>query len=274
MKTTSVWAWLTPALFTLAACASETAPPAAQDAGVTEDAGPVDAGPQAARYLVAPKGLFGDTPVHNRFLNPNFDLNAEGWLAYPTRSGAMALPSVQRRFETATPTRQPLLVMPKQGNNFGVGLVGTARAGDGAFDVTVWIGRPSDAAAEPISVSVVGMHVTEGERAWDLVVLEGTEQVLAERTWVQYGLHLDDGPVGFANLVVVDEGEVPVFVTGPVMIPGPVQRPWGVPLDLSGKPRPVAGPEARALEALRERFRKDLGAPRAAPRLPPLGPRR
>ncbi len=269
MKPVLHTALITAGLILNSACTSSEQPSPETDAGMTTpDAGPVDAGPLAARYLVPPKGLFGDTPVSNRFLNPNFDLNAEGWLAYPTMSGATRLPSVQRRFEPHTPTRQPLLVMPKDGNDFGVGVVGTARAGAGAFDITVWFGRPTEAAAEPVTASIVGMHITDGEMAWDLSPLEGTEQVIAERTWVQYGLHMNEGPVGFANLVITDDSSAPIFVTGPVMIPGTIQRPQGPAVDLSGKPRHLGPRETRAMQAMAQRFKKNLG--RVAPTRPLL----
>lgn len=257
----------------LAACASDEVQPTPEDAGVSEDSGTVeDAGPLAARYLVSPKGLFGDTPTHNRFLNPDFDLNAEGWLAYPTMSGAMRLPDVQRRFETESPTRQPILVMPKVGNDFGVGVVGTARAGAGAFDVTVWVGRPTENADTAVSISMVGVHTTDGEMAWDLAAMDGTDTVMGDRTWVQYGLRFDEGPVGFANMVVVGEGDVPIFLTGPLMVPGTQQKRL-VPLDLSPAPRRIADREIRAMKAISERFERTLGARPASVQLPGFAPR-
>lgn len=259
-------------LLGLAACAKSEGE--APDAGVTPDAGPVDAGPPAARYLVEPKGLFGDTPVSNRFLNPNFDLNAEGWLAYPTREGASALPTVQRRFETDTPTRQPLLFMPKAMNTHGVGVVGTARAGQGPFEVTIWIGRPIDDADEPTHVSIVGTHPTDGEIAWELAPIEGTATDKGDRRWVQWGLRLDVGPVGFANLVVYDDGDVPIYLSGPVMLPAAQQRLIGPEVQLDSRPRPVAGAEARAMSAVKARFRRDMGIAPPRPSLPATSPRR
>ncbi len=257
----------------LAACSSNEVQPTPEDAGISEDSGVVaDAGPLAARYLVSPKGLFGDTPTHNRFLNPDFDLNAEGWLAYPTMSGAMRLPSVQRRFEAESPTRQPILVMPKIGNDFGVGVVGTARAGAGAFEVTVWIGRPTDNADVAVSVSMVGVHVVDGEMALDLAPMDGSTTVIGERTWVQYGLRINEGPVGFANMVVVDEGDVPIYVTGPLMLPATLQKRL-VPLDLSPAPRAIADREIRAMKAIAQRFERTLGARPSSIRLPGFAPR-
>lgn len=261
-------------LLALAVACTSSEPEPAPDAGVAADAGPADTGPRAARYLVEPKGLFGDTPVDNRFLNPNFDLNAEGWLAYPTRSGASRLPTVQRRFETDTPTRQPLLLMPKAGNDFGVGVVGTARAGAGPFDVTVWVGRPKEAPETPVNVALVGTHYEDGEVAWDLTAVEGTETERGDRRWVQYGLRLEAGPVGFANLVVYDDSEVPIYLTGPVMRPAAQQAVRRGPALITASRRPVAAAEARAMSAVRARFEKDLGRRPPQVGLPKSPPRR
>lgn len=261
-----------------AACAKSEAPePGPADGGTTDtqDAGPADAAPLAARYLVEPKGLFGDSPVNNRFLNPDFDLNAEGWIAYPLREGADALPTVQRRFETETPTRQPLLLMPKQMNEFGVGVVGTARAGAGRFDVSIWVGRDVEDTDDPVFASVIGLHPSEGERAWSLSAAPDSAVELGGRRWVQWRLRLEEGPVGFANLVVYDEGEAPLYLTGPVMLPATQMRVIGeAPAVRPAAARAVRPAEARANAALRMRFEKGLGARPRAPRLPRDAPRR
>jgi hypothetical protein len=259
----------------LASCAQE---PAEQpgDASVSEDGGveSPDAGPQAARYLLPKKGLFGDTPVNNRFLNPDFDLAAEGWQPYPTQFGATALPLVQRLFVTESPTRQPILLMPKAPkNNFGVGIVGIARAGAGAFDVSVWVGRAPERVEEVTDVSVVGVHPDEGEQAWDLTPEPDTKVELGGRVWIRYAVRLDVGPVGFANLVVVDETDAPIFLTGPVMVPAPLESRGPPRVSLPG--RPLKAREQAGLDAVARSQLQLTDPTRArAPRLPRPAPRR
>lgn len=231
------------AALVISACTGAEPEEAQPDSGVVADGGVegTDAGPQAARYLVAKKGLFGDSPTDNRFLNPDFDLLAEGWQPYPTNLiGATALPVVQRLFVTESPTRQPILLMPKAPKNtHGVGIVGIARAGAGAFDVSVWIGRNTDAAEEPVSASVVGVDPEQGELAWDLTPDAETKVELGGRVWVRYAVRLAVGPVGFANLVVADETEAPIYLTGPVMVPAALGIRASGKAGVSGRPLKV-----------------------------------
>ena len=266
---------LAPLFALLAACTgAEPLQVPAEDAGVAEDAAVSgDAGPTAARYLVPKKGLFGDSPVHNRFLNPDFDLSAEGWQPYPTRVGATQLPVVQRLFVGQSPTRQPILLMPKAPKNaFGVGLVGIARAGAGAFDVSVWVGRLEDRAEALARVSLVGVDLATGETAWDLAPEPDTEVTLDGRRWVRHAVRLAQGPAGFANLVVLDDAEDPLFVTGPVMVPAALESRGPPRVSLPGRPLRVE--ERAGLDAVARAQLKTTAPTRPAPRLPRPAPRR
>ena len=126
MKTTALLA-----LLLLAACSSGTSsipdagsPPADSGAIAAEDAGPPDLGVLAPDAAVEDAGLspprrqlvdlrlFGQMPLDNAVLNPQFDPGAQSWYAIGDLSGGGALLRTQFRELALSPVGLPALLLP------------------------------------------------------------------------------------------------------------------------------------------------------------------
>lgn len=169
---------------------------------------------EGVRQLV-PQALFGDLPVENRFLEPLFTLAGSGWFAYTADfskhavfyTRAVPTPSKTRALELAGTDR----------NRSGSLLLGQYKSGRGPQLVSVWVGH--DAALtelEAVSISVFGTFVGSGEQSVDLAPDAASAVTIGTTRWVQFSVALDDGPLGWATLMVQSLGASAVLVAGPL----------------------------------------------------------
>lgn len=229
-------------LLLLTACSSGTSsipdagsPPAdsgavAADSGAEPDAGIVapdaaaaDAGVPAPLRQLVDLRLFGQMPLENAVLNPQFDQGAQSWYAIGDLSGGGALLRTQFRELAQSPVGLPALLLPTRDTDPTDGvLLGTAVATSAPLAASVWIGRDlpntgSLGAAHPyLILTLAGSGL---EQAFDLT----PDTTTATRTldglgWQKYSGTVGEASVGIITFAVDDPAHLPIYVHAPIVI--------------------------------------------------------
>ena len=233
-------------LFVLASasCGSDSSGSSADDAGETSvewpDLGGVDgetdsetdASPDLVEDVVEPNyplremvtiPLFGDMPIENRVISPNFDLmhpyswlGTDGSWGYDVLLHVLSLPT--------TPTDQPVLLAPEAGNPDEVVVMGQVINNGMAQTSSVWIGRSvldedDDCGDVDVDVSILGysLDVHQPYFAADLDCSEGSRQEIDGLTWYQFtGTTVDLLDWGY--IYIEDDGGPDLYITGPTLV--------------------------------------------------------
>jgi hypothetical protein len=252
--------------------ADSGAPPAASPDAGAGSAG--DAGPQgpdggggerdaaaspddgAVRRLVD-RGLFGEMPIENHVMDPEFDLATDNW--YALAAGGQSLATIHKRYETETPTGQATLLVPKGGANVGqVFVSGTAESSGGPMTASIWIARRSGEWTSSVTVSLLTVNPAGAAVGIDLAIDPMTpEKAIGDLVWKRYTAMVRDPAVGWMHFFISDATADPFSITGPTVVSARASRLRA----LDGAPawRPARALEKAALEAFskrtRERFR-------------------
>jgi hypothetical protein len=269
--------------FSLAACsnkagnlgntdaAAHDATAANPDATETADAGATDVADAAppARHLVEVK-LFGDMPLDNAVLDPQFDQSSGNWYAiggfasgnprgvrglwhqYPRTPMDMPVYEIQNRMQDPPDTY----------------LLGSVMSVAAPLSASVWIGRNiADQSklgnAKPSLVAT--MAETGDERAYDLIPDSTPSVTFDGLVWQRYAGMMTDSAIGIVTMVFQDPAHVRLLITGPV-----VKSMSAFDLGttrLTG--RSLSRGETRALHAMDEWRHRQLD-PRKAPVRPKL----
>ncbi len=240
-------------------------PPVSVDAGA-QDLGFPDAGPPPR--VLGRRGLFGDSPVANRVLDPNFDLRSRGWTSITIPlNGQPQLAEVSVQYRPKTPTQQPLLWLPGPGPLATVVTLGSVKAG-GPMTVSLWLGRSLNAGISPARATVLGVGADGASVAVDLTEDPQSVVEMGDFVWIRYTAMMLQPTVGWLSLLASDESGGSFALTGVVAQPISQARLRG--LSAPGAiARPLSVPQRRALAALRAKLRSELGA-RLAPTASPI----
>jgi hypothetical protein len=286
MKTTALLA-----LLLLAACSSGTSsipdagsPPADSGAIAAEDAGPPDLGVLAPDAAVEDAGLspprrqlvdlrlFGQMPLDNAVLNPQFDPGAQSWYAIGDLSGGGALLRTQFRELALSPVGLPALLLPTRATDPTDGvLLGTAVATASPLSASVWIGRDvanaaALGAAHPyLILTLAGSGL---EQAFDLTPDTNTAtRTLDGLGWQKYSGTVAEASVGIITFAVDDPAHLPIYVHAPVVIAARELRQRS-PLSAA---RSLTAKEEKASARMAAWRRRRIGEAPARPE-PLLGP--
>jgi hypothetical protein len=258
MPRTTYWRLALVALVALAslaaACGDNFTCPAA--AGPT-DSGVSDAGTPLRR--LTRRGLFGDTPIENRFLDPRFgQIDGSAWGGYSPRGEPTA---VVTRMQLPTPGGQPAVrLAPVEGSgSFEFG--GSVKSTNVPLEVSIWVGHASGVAVEPPAVALVGM-VDQDLSSVDLLPDDTAPVTRAGVTWQRYSVSLAGGPVAWSNLELTSASADPLYLTSPLLVPtGSVAPRW------FAARRPATPAERDLYQGLARSVRDRLGRPpRGTPR--------
>lgn len=241
-----------------------------------KSAGPVEE-PAVTQPLrtVTERPLFGGMPLDNLMLDPGFALlDGVGWMALG--GSGWSWPSMVRVHLPQTPTGQPALLASATEVRSGYVVLGAARSKAQPLQVELWLGRRSaatDLEAAEVNVSLAGVFLDGATEAVDLAPDASTDPLLIDDVvWHRFAATLAEGPVGWANLAVVDDANDDLLLHAPTLI---VDRDKARRSAAARRAlRPV---ERRAMEAVRESFRDRFQRPRTnllAPFSPPHQPNR
>jgi len=214
--------------------------------------------PPALRELTTRK-LFGEMPLDNRLIDPQFALiDGQAWLPYTN-----TMPTLSRVFLPATPLGQPALFVAAS-NPRDMMLLGAAKGGTTPLIASVWFGRAlgsDDLELVQVSASVLGLFGGHNEASIDLALDGSVEpQVLEQIVWRRFAVRLDVPPIGWAYLSLSN-----TTTTADLYITSPIISTTTAPLDLApARQRALSARESQALDAARRAMLQHLGAP--APR--------
>jgi hypothetical protein len=249
--------------------AAPDAQPTIPDAGTAPDAAAPDAAPPPARHLVDVK-LFGDLPLDNVVLDPQFDLHAGNWLAIGNFTGQPRGVRLLNQEYGLTPVGMPAVVLQNRAQDPTDTIVlGSVMAAKGPMTASVWIGRHLGDAASLLKAkpSVIATLASGSEQAYDLV----PETITSSRTldqivWQKYSAMIADTPVGIMTFAFQDPADKPMLATGPVVRSMVADELPGGALHLEG--RPLTTNETRAMRELAKWRQRQIGArtPKAATR--------
>ncbi len=239
-------------------------PPVSMDAGA-QDLGIPDAGPPPR--TLGRRGLFGDSPVDNRVIDPNFDLQSRGWSSINIPlNGQAQLAELSVQYHPRTPTRQPVLWVPGPGPLASVVTLGSVKAG-GPMSVSLWLGRLLDQGRSPARASVIGVGADGASVIADLVEDPQSAVEMGNFVWVRYATVVLEPTVGFLSVLVSDEAGGALALTGVVARPISQNKLSGL-----SAPRAIARPlreqERRALTTFQAMLRSQLGARPPSPQPP------
>ncbi len=232
------------------------------DAAVSNDAAPDSAVvPDPLRHLER-RGLFAQTPVENRFMDPSFALiDGVAWSPFSLSTYEV---SQVTRLHQPSPAGLPVLRLePPSGATTGQ-VMGMAKGAPGPMDISVWVGRLVGTNVSDLRLSLFGLFLGSGGG----VDLEADQQAPLEIggvSWVSYRAHLQDGPASWAYLFIVNESVAPLFVSAPVLVRAAAQTRRagrGAPAVV----RPLRPDERESWMAWQQRLRDRFGVPSGAPR--------
>jgi hypothetical protein len=237
----------------------------------TPDAGGMDAADAAppARHLVEVK-LFGDMPLDNAVLNPQFDQSSGNW--YAIGGFAAGTPRGVRTIwhqYGQTPMDMPVFeIQNRMQDPPDTYLLGSVMSVAGPLSASVWIGRnladqTSLGSAKPSLVATVAS--TGDQRVFDLIPDSTPSMTFDGLVWQRYSGAVTDTPVGIVTIVFQDPAHKRLLITGPVVKSMSAfelgkTKITGRPLDLG---------ETRALHAMDEWRQRQLD-PRHKPVRPKL----
>jgi hypothetical protein len=180
------------------------------------DAGPDDAGVEPIRtVLEAP--LFRGLPVDNLFLDPELTLASSAAFAF-YNAAATDFVSAERFLSSELPLGTNGIRIRKTTNPAGVIALGAARVRAGAGIVQVDVGRPLSSNDLPdANVSFAGIFADGTEAA--LPLLAAGDVLVADGVrWQRYVASFDEGPVGWAYLVVSETHGTDLFLAAPILV--------------------------------------------------------
>jgi hypothetical protein len=184
------------------------------DAQVTVDAGS-DAGTAQPLRAMESRGLFGQTPIQNRFFDPTFSqIDGIAWSPFSPSYSICPVTRLHQR----TPQGLPALRLDRSAGQASGQVTGMAKGAPGPMEVSVWLGRLVGTDVSELRISLYGLFLG-GDSAVALVPDPGRELVVMDGvTWVYYRAFLADGPVSWAYLFVVNQSAEPLFLTAPVFV--------------------------------------------------------
>lgn len=229
--------------------------------GGSEDAAVVDAGPPA-RALVEVK-LFGEVPVDNLVLNPQFDMLSQTWLAVGDISSRPRYLAPRYRVFGQSPAHQPAVMF--DGSTAESALIGSVMASGSPLQVSVWVGRNlADAATiEDIRPALImTLAATGQEQIYELSPDPATSTAtLDEIRWRKYTGYVQDASIGTLTMLIYDGTAKPWYVEAPVVQQGSQFR-GGAP---ALRPRKLSAAEAYLSQEMAKWRRRRLGqAPNSA----------
>ncbi len=219
--------------------------------------------------------LFGEMPLTNRFLDPQFaQLDGVGWLTIAGQG--MTFGGFTRWFTPHTPLSQPALRMRRGLVQQNLSVLGAAKSGDGPIEISVWLGRQAtgeDLAFNEVGAQLLGLFADGSQGALDLAADAGAAaQELDGIHWQRFVAATDDGPLGWAYLFIVQTNSEELLVTSPLLIRPSDSTFSGV---ASLRPlverRPLRSNERIALALAAEQSRDRLQPPASRPK--PFGVR-
>jgi hypothetical protein len=239
------------------------------DATAAMDAASMDVGPPPARRLVDVK-LFGDMPLDNAVLDPQFDQSAGNWFAI----GGLAsnMPRGVRLLwheYPRTPMSMPVFELQNRPQDPPDAYVmGSVMSVPSPLSASVWIGRAmaDSAALTQAKPSLIATLAASGDqRSFDLVPDMSTPQMTLDQfVWQRYAGMVDQTTVGIVTIVFQDGADKKMLIHGPVVQPMH-QLPAGH-ATLGG--RRLTEGEAKALQAMNEwRHRQIAPTKPAKPKL-------
>lgn len=187
------------------------------------DAAADDAGLTPPRRQLVDLRLFGQMPLENAVLNPQFDPGAQSWYAIGDLGGGGALLRTQFRELALSPMGLPALLLPTRETDPTDGvLLGTAVATPAPLSASVWIGRDlanaaALGAAHPyLILTLAGSGL---EQAFDLTPDTNTAtRTLDGLGWQRYSGTVSEASVGIITFAVDDPAHLPIYVHAPVVI--------------------------------------------------------
>ncbi|MFO0722207.1 MAG: hypothetical protein U1E65_00405 [Myxococcota bacterium] len=238
----------------------------AVDAGFEPDAEPADVG-NAKRHLVDVK-LFGDMPLENAVLDPQFDQSSQNWIAVGDLANGGRFVRSQVRDLARSPVGLPALYFPTRSTDpTDTVLLGSVMAVPGPVEASVWIGR-DDANSAALSQAhpfvIVTLASSGQEQAFDLTPMSTTAtQSLDGVGWQLYSATIPESSLGILTFAVDDPAHGPLYVHAPVVV-GTAARLRGIPPP-TARARPLRPLEAQAAAKIAEWRRRRLGEAKKAP---------
>jgi hypothetical protein len=225
---------------------------------------------EQALRTVEQRNLFGDMPSENRMLDPQFALlDGVAWLAL---GSGWDWPAMTRMHLPRTPSAQPALLASTSEFRPGDVILGSARSTSKPLRASVWVGRrlsADDLDSAEVNISVAGVFLDGTTEAVDLALdVDNEPLVIEDIVWYRFAAVIPEGPIGWANLVVIDDANDDLFLSGPVVV-ADKNKAWPVAVPR----RALRANERRAIAEqqnnLRDRFRAPTGlSPRVPPSLP------
>jgi len=186
------------------------------DAGLEVDAAPdADLNVPPLRSLGS-RSLFAQTPVENRFFDPNFaQIDGVAWSPFhPVNYDLCPVTRLHQR----TPLGQPALRLERPAGQTSGQVVGMAKGAPGPMEVSVWLGRFEGTNVAALRATVYGLFL-DGSSAVDLPANPDVEpMVLDGVTWVLHSGYMPEGPLGWAYLRISNQDVSPLFITAPVLM--------------------------------------------------------
>lgn len=165
------------------------------------------------------RSLFGQMPLNNRFKDPLFNgLGRFDWLIRNPRSTQFEWKTHYRKEIWESPTKMPILHVPKTGTN-QIEVFGTFHLSRQAAQVSVWVGRVDALAGESSwpKVSIYGLDVTNvgNFQGVDLDPADQSEEKMGNITWRQYKGVVSNF-AGYAYLSILDNSPSALYVQSPI----------------------------------------------------------
>jgi hypothetical protein len=188
---------------------SDAGSPADSDAAVSLDGGSV-------RRLVN-RGLFGDSPVANYVVDPNFSMQTGNWYAFDQDGNGGKL---IKRYEPKSPTSQPIIIVAKAPvNTKPVYVTGTSVSSGGPMAASIWVGRTGGETAT-VSISLLMVDATGVGQAVDLMPDPTSHPMtLGPTTWTRYSALVMTTALGWLYFFAHDDTASAYWMTGPTLLP-------------------------------------------------------
>jgi len=224
---------------------------AVQDAGV--DSATDAAGPRR----LSTRGFFGQTPVENRFVDPDFNaIDGVSW--NPFNPVNWDLSQVTRAYQMTPMGQVALRLQPPDGAAAGP-VAGLAKSAPGPIEVSVWLGRLEGTAVVELDVMLIAM-IDGSTSSVDLVAdTTGDPLVLDGVSWYRFSARLEEGPAGWVSLRINNKSLTPLFITSPVLVRAQASTKHAR-RTASATPRPATPIERATLEDFRRRMMNRFGS--------------
>jgi hypothetical protein len=238
---------------------------AAGDATIGADGGSPNDG--SVRSLVQVK-LFGDMPLDNAVLDPQFDLSSQNWYAIGGFAGGNPTRvRVQHQEWALTPVGMPTMLVPARATDpLDSYVMGSVMAVAAPLEVSIWIGRYVPTATVTIAPAhpslVITLASTGGDAAFDLVPDTTTAtRTIGKIGWQRYTGRVTAEGAGIGTFVFQDPAHLPAWLEAPTVVSSMMaarHEPPGRVVPTLAARAPSAG-EAKALKAMAAWRRRRLG---------------